>query len=69
MSQEPTGVNRVLYTAAEVAEMLSVHREVVYRLCAAGDLESVIVGGHRRRRIFASSVDAYLARLAEGGAA
>lgn len=68
MPQETTRDNSVLLTVARVAEMLSVHRETVYRLCAAGELDSIILSGTRARRIYATSVDDYLARAAGGAA-
>jgi len=39
---------RLLYTVAEVADMLAVSRQKVYDLFNAGELESVKVGGSRR---------------------
>lgn len=46
--QSPSGLTRLLYTPAEVAEVLGFSRSRVYRLLAAGDIESVQVGGVRR---------------------
>lgn len=70
MPKEPKGTPRVLYTPAEVAEMLAIDREHVYRLCGSGELRSVVLDGDRggrRRRIFADSVHEYLGRQPTDG--
>ena len=67
----PTETNRsdpVLLTAQQVADMLNVTREFIYRLCASGELKSLTLASDpgkpgRARRIFATSVEDYLERV------
>lgn len=55
-------LNKLLYTAEEAAEVLSIGRTRVFALMASGDLPSVKVG--KSRRITAESLEQYVARLA-----
>jgi excisionase family DNA binding protein len=54
-------VNKLLLTTAETAELLGVSRAKVYQLMKAGLIDSVAIG--RLRRIPATALDAYVARL------
>jgi excisionase family DNA binding protein len=54
-------VNKLLLTTAETAELLGVSRAKVYQLMKAGLIDSVVIG--RLRRIPATALDAYVARL------
>lgn len=62
------GVPVELLTVEQVADHLGVQAETVYRLCAGGDLDSIIYSVTRRgrvdsiRRIHGRSVREYLAR-------
>ncbi|MDO3622831.1 helix-turn-helix domain-containing protein [Ralstonia pseudosolanacearum] len=49
-----------LLTIAEAAERLGVSRPVASLLCDAGKLGAVVVAADGRRRVRASTVDAYL---------
>jgi putative resolvase len=51
------------YRVGEVAEMLGVHRDTVQTWCREGKLPAIRTeGGHYR--VFASSLDAFIASLA-----
>jgi len=50
-----------LLRVLEAADLLGVGRTKLYELLAAGEIESVRIGGCRR--VVAASVEAYIARL------
>jgi excisionase family DNA binding protein len=52
---------KILLTPAEVAEVLSVSRSVVYDLIAAKEFRSIKVG--RSRRVLRTSLDEYVRRM------
>ena len=56
-----------LLTVPQVAVMLNVSESKVWQLTRTGELESVKIGWSRR--VVAASVDAYIKKLAAGGAA
>jgi excisionase family DNA binding protein len=49
-----------LFTAAEVAELFQIHREVVYDEVKAGRLKAVRIGRGRNLRFRRQDLDAYL---------
>lgn len=55
--------SRRLYRADEAAEELGISRARLYRFLAAGEIASVKIGASRR--IPASALDAFVARLCE----
>jgi excisionase family DNA binding protein len=55
---------RVLLTAEEAAERLGIGRTFMFKLIRTGEIESVQIG--RLRRIPASEIQNYAARLATG---
>jgi excisionase family DNA binding protein len=57
---------KILYRAEEAAELMSLSRTAVYGLIRSGDLDAIKVG--RRRRIPASSIEAYVTRQLGGRA-
>ena len=56
-----------LLTADEVAPLVRLHRDTVYRLAREGVIRSVLQG--RQRRIPRAAVDEYLAKCEEAAAA
>ena len=56
-----------LLRAEEVAEQLLLHPATVHRLARQGDIPCVMIAGSRR--FLASDLDAWLARLWQGGRA
>lgn len=59
MTTTPATEQRRAYKVEEVAELLGLSRNTVFRLLKAGDLKSIKVGGSRR--ITVEQLDAYLA--------
>lgn len=57
-------MNRLLLSPAETAVALGVSRSMIYKLMAAGELETVKVG--RARRIPVEAVEAYVEQLRSG---
>jgi len=55
-----------LHTVGQVAVMLSISESKVWQLVRSGELDTVKIGWSRR--VVAASVDAYIKRLAAGGA-
>jgi excisionase family DNA binding protein len=56
-------MTKLLYTAEEAAEVLGIGRSTLYLLLSAGEVASVKIGA--LRRIPASALDGYVARLSE----
>ena len=52
---------KILLTPAEVAEVLSISRSVVYDLISANEFRSIKVG--RARRVLRTSLDEYVRRM------
>lgn len=57
---------KILYRAEEAAAVLSLSRTAIFGLIKSGDLHTVKIGG--RRRIPRSSIEQYVARLADAPA-
>jgi excisionase family DNA binding protein len=55
-----------LYTVRQVAAIMNISESKVWQLTRSGELESVKIGWSRR--VVAASVNAYIKRLAAGGA-
>lgn len=51
----------VMLTVPQVCRILQVSRSKVYQMLASGEIRSVTIG--RSRRVFQSSLEAYLAQL------
>jgi excisionase family DNA binding protein len=62
-SPAETAAGKILYRAEEAADVMSLSRTAVFGLIKSGDLRAVKIGG--RRRIPRSSIEAYVARLAD----
>lgn len=62
MQEQPTSHDEFL-TVAEVAALLKIPKERVYRLCSAGTIRSLSLGAGTRR-IRRVDLDAYLEDLA-----
>lgn len=60
---ETSAAGKILYRAEEAADVMSLSRTAVFGLIKSGDLRAVKIGG--RRRIPRSSIEAYVARLAD----
>jgi excisionase family DNA binding protein len=58
---------RIMLTAEEAAERLGIGRTLMFRLLRTGQIESVRIG--RLRRVPASAIQDYAARLAHGSTA
>ena len=56
-----------LYTVPEVAVMMRISESKIWQLVRRGELDSIKIGWSRR--VVAASVDAYIRKLAAGGAA
>jgi excisionase family DNA binding protein len=59
---EPQTTPRVMLTAEQAADALSIGRTTVYALIKTGELRSLLIG--RLRRIPVDAITAYTARLA-----
>ncbi|MGH7693089.1 MAG: helix-turn-helix domain-containing protein [Candidatus Dormibacteria bacterium] len=57
-------MNKLLYTTAEAAKVLSIGRSTLYLLLGRGEIESVKVGA--LRRISPSALDSYVERITGG---
>jgi len=55
-----------LYTVAQVAVIMNLSESKTWQLVRSGELDSVKIGWSRR--VVAASVDAYIRKLAAGGA-
>ena len=56
-----------LYTVAQVAVIMNLSESKTWQLVRSGELPSIKIGWSRR--VVAASVDAYIKKLAAGGAA
>jgi excisionase family DNA binding protein len=56
---------RLLYRVGEAAQLLGISRSKAWELLARGDIESVKIDG--ARRISRDAIEAYVARLSDGG--
>jgi excisionase family DNA binding protein len=57
-------MEKLLLTAEEASEVLSLGRTVIYELMARGELESVVIG--RSRRVPAEALAAFVQGLRQG---
>ena len=63
MPNDATGADPLplLLTPAQVADMLQVSREQVYRWCASGELPSIVLAGSRARRVRRDDLERWVA--------